>query len=54
MRVGECCTLRVGDIDLGRAQIIVRAGNDSYVTGLRERMQQPVSRWASGPAGRTR
>jgi integrase len=26
MRVSECCTLRVRDIDLGRAQIIVRAG----------------------------
>jgi integron integrase len=26
MRVGECCQLRVRDIDLGRAQIIVRAG----------------------------
>jgi integron integrase len=26
MRVSECCTLRVRDVDLGRAQIIVRAG----------------------------
>jgi integrase len=26
LRVSECCTLRVRDIDLGRAQIIVRAG----------------------------
>jgi integrase len=26
MRVGEVCTLRVRDIDLGRAQVIVRAG----------------------------
>lgn len=26
LRVGECCQLRVRDIDLGRAQIIVRAG----------------------------
>jgi integrase len=26
MRVGECCTLGVRDIDLWRAQIIVRAG----------------------------
>lgn len=27
MRVGEVCTLRVRDIDLGRAQMIVRAAN---------------------------
>lgn len=26
LRIGECCSLRVRDIDLGRAQIIVRAG----------------------------
>ncbi len=26
LRISECCTLRVRDIDLGRAQIIVRAG----------------------------
>jgi integron integrase len=26
LRITECCTLRVRDIDLGRAQIIVRAG----------------------------
>lgn len=26
LRVGECCALRVRDIDLGRAQIIIRAG----------------------------
>jgi integrase len=26
MRVSECCQLRIRDIDLGRAQIIVRAG----------------------------
>jgi integrase len=26
LRVSECCTLRVRDIDLGRAQIIIRAG----------------------------
>jgi integron integrase len=26
MRVAECCTLRVRDVDLGRAQIIIRAG----------------------------
>jgi site-specific recombinase XerD len=26
LRVGECCGLRIRDIDLGRAQIIVRAG----------------------------
>src|SRR5436189_6112467 len=26
IRVGECCALRIRDIDLGRAQIIVRAG----------------------------
>jgi integrase len=26
MRISECCTLRVRDIDFGRAQIIVRGG----------------------------
>jgi integron integrase len=26
MRINECCTLRVRDIDLGRAQIIIREG----------------------------
>jgi integron integrase len=44
MRVGEVCSLRVGDIDLGRAQVIVRAakGDKDRVVmlpaALRERL----------------
>ena len=50
MRVGECCTLRVRDIDLGRAQIIVRAGKgdkDRVVmlpASLHERLSEQVRR----------
>ena len=50
MRVGECCQLRVRDIDLGRAQIIIRAGKgdkDRVVmlpTRLRERLGAQVTR----------
>lgn len=50
MRVGECCQLRVSDIDLGRAQIIVRAGKgekDRIVmlpARLRDRLAQQVTR----------
>ena len=50
MRVGECCTLRVRDIDLGRAQIIVRAGKgdkDRVVmlpASLHERLAAQVRR----------
>jgi integron integrase len=50
LRVSECCTLRVRDIDLGRAQIIVRAGKgdkDRCVmlpAALHERMAAQVRR----------
>src|SRR5688500_3849797 len=50
MRVGECCQLRIRDIDLGRAQIIVRAGKgdkDRIVMlpqRLRARLTAQVSR----------
>jgi integrase len=50
MRVGEVCTLRVRDIDLGRAQIIIRAAKgdkDRVVTvpaRLRERLASQVER----------
>ena len=50
MRVGECCQLRVRDIDLGRAQIIVRSGKgdkDRVVmlpARLRERLGEQVRR----------
>jgi integron integrase len=50
LRVGECCTLRVRDIDLGRAQIIVRAGKgdkDRVVmlpASLHERLAAQVRR----------
>jgi integron integrase len=50
LRVSECCTLRVRDIDLGRAQIIVRAGKgdkDRLVmlpASLHERLAAQVRR----------
>ena len=50
LRVSECCTLRVRDIDLDRAQVIVRAGKgdkDRCVmlpASLRERLGAQV-RW---------
>ena len=50
LRVSECCTLRVRDIDLDRAQVIVRAGKgdkDRLVmlpAALRERLRDQM-RW---------
>ena len=45
MRVGECCALRVRDIDLGRAQIIVRAGkgDKDRVVMLPARLREPLA-----------
>jgi site-specific recombinase XerD len=42
MRVAEACTLRVADIDLGRAQIIVRSGkgDKDRVVMLPERLRE--------------
>ena len=51
LRVGECCALRVRDIDLDRAQVIVRAGKGDkdrrcvmLPASLRERLGAQV-RW---------
>ena len=45
MRVAEVCTLRVADIDPGRAQIIVRAGkgDKDRVVMLPERLRERLS-----------
>ena len=45
MRVGECCSLRVRDIDLGRAQIIVRAakGDKDRCVMLPASLQAPLT-----------
>jgi len=45
MRVSECCTVRVADIDLGRAQIIVRSGkgDKDRVVMLPERLRDRLS-----------
>ncbi len=66
LRVGEVCTLRIRDIDLGRAQVIVRGGKgdkDRIVMlphCLRERLEEQLAdRRAAlaggrGPRGRVR
>ena len=45
MRVSEVCTLRVRDIDMGRAQIIIRAakGDKDRIVMLPARLQQRLS-----------
>ena len=44
MRVSECCTLRVRDIDFGRAQIIVREGkgDKDRIVMLPATLQEPL------------
>jgi site-specific recombinase XerD len=49
LRVSEMCTLRVRDIDLGRAQIIVRGGK-----GDKDRMVMLPSRCAAALSGQVR
>jgi integron integrase len=45
MRVGEACTLRIADIDLGRAQIIVRSGkgDKDRVVMLPQRLRERLA-----------
>lgn len=60
MRVGEVCTLRVRDIDLGRAQIIIRAAKGdkdrivmlpaSLRTQLMEQLEAVQRRWRADVA----
>jgi integrase len=55
LRIAECCTLRVRDIDLGRGQIIVREGKgdkdrvvmlpDSIAGEMAEHLAQVEKRW---------
>ena len=54
MRLGECCTLRVRDLDFARAQIIVRQGkgDKDRLVMLPRSLEPELRRWSARAAER--